>query len=90
MDPGRIEMKKRIKLSRSEKAIERAVNRGEFRTASREEFKRIAVAIARRKKDAVLNIRVNSQDLQSIKQKAKRLGIPYQTFVSELIHQYAA
>ncbi len=83
-------MKKRIKLSRSEKAIERAVNRGEFRPASREEFNRIAAAIARRKKDAVLNIRVNSQDLQSIKQKAKKLGIPYQTFVSELIHQYAA
>ena len=42
------------------------------------------------KKDAVLNIRINSRDLDSIKQKAKQMGIPYQTFVSELIHQYAA
>ncbi len=83
-------MKKRVTLTRSEQAIERAVARGEYRPAPREEFKRIAEAIARRKKDAVLNIRVNSHDLESIKQKAKKMGIPYQTFVSELIHQYAA
>jgi predicted DNA binding CopG/RHH family protein len=80
---------KRIKLSRSEKAIEAALVRGEYRPVKKAEFDRIAEAIARRKKDAVLNIRVNSQDLDSIKQKSKQMGIPYQTFVSELIHQYA-
>ena len=80
---------KNIKLSRSEKAIEAALIRGEYRPVKKAEFDRIAEAIARRKKDAVLNIRVNSHDLNSIKQKAKRMGIPYQTFVSELIHQYA-
>ena len=82
-------MKKRIKLTRSEQAFERAAARGEFRPASQEEFNRIAGAIARRKKDAVLNIRVNGEDLEIIKQKARKMGIPYQTFVSELIHQYA-
>ena len=56
---------------------------------SRAEFDEIAQAIARRKKDAVLNIRVNSQDLATIKQKAKNLGVPYQTLVSELLHHYA-
>jgi len=80
---------KNIKLSRSEKAIEAALVRGEYRPVKKAEFDRIAEAIARRKKDAVLNIRVNSQDLDSIKRKAKQMGIPYQTFVSELIHQYA-
>ena len=80
---------KRINLSRSEKAIEKALLRGKYRPVKEEEFNRIAEAIARRKKDAVLNIRVNSQDLESIKEKSKRMGIPYQTFVSELIHQYA-
>lgn len=83
-------MKKKIRLTRGEQAFERAAARGEFRPASQEEFDRIAEAIARRKKDAVLNIRVNSEDLESIKQKAKKLGIPYQSFVSELIHRYAA
>ena len=77
-------------LTRTERAIERALLKGEYRPASRAEFNRIAQAIARRKKDAVLNIRVNSRDLESLKQKARRMGIPYQTFVSELIHHYAA
>ena len=80
---------KKIKLSRSERAIEAALVRGEYRPVKKAEFDRIAEAIARRKKNAVLNIRVNSQDLDNIKQKAKQMGIPYQTFVSELIHQYA-
>ncbi len=82
-------MKKKIRLTRSEQAFERAAARGEFRPASQEEFNRIAEAIARRKKDAVLNIRVNTTDLEIIKRKAREVGIPYQTFVSELIHQYA-
>ena len=81
---------KKTRLTKEEKAIESASLRGEYRTVSKDEFDRIAGAIARRKKDAVLNIRVNSEDLEIIKQKAKKMGIPYQTFVSELIHQYAA
>ncbi len=81
---------KKIKLSRSEKAIEQALLRGEYRPVKQAEFDRIAEAAARRKKDAVLNIRINSQDLANIKDKARRMGIPYQSFVSELIHRYAA
>ena len=44
----------------------------------------------RRKKDAVLNMRVNRQDLAGLKQKARRLGVPYQSFISELLHHFAA
>lgn len=83
-------MKKKIRLTRSEQAFERAAARGEFRPASQEEFNRVAEELARRRKDAVLNIRVNSHDLESLKKKTKKMGIPYQTFVSELIHKYAA
>lgn len=81
---------KRAKLSRSEKSIESALLKGEYRPVPPEEFDAIARAVARRRKDAVLNIRVNSQDLASIKRKAKDLGVPYQTLVSELLHHYAA
>jgi len=45
--------------------------------------------VARRKKDAVLNIRVNHEDLHEIKGKAKKLGVRYQSFISELLHQVA-
>lgn len=81
---------RRNQLTRSERSIEDALLRGEFRPVSQSEFKRVAEAIKRRKKDKVLNIRINSDDLDRLKQKAKKLGVPYQTFVAELLHQYAA
>ena len=40
-------------------------------------------------RDAVLNIRVNSWDLAQIKQKAQKLGIKYQTLISEILHKVA-
>ncbi len=81
---------KKMRLTKGERAIEQALLRGEYRPVPKAEFDRIAAMIARRRKDAVLNIRVNSQDLANIKQKARKLGVPYQAFVSELIHQYGA
>jgi predicted DNA binding CopG/RHH family protein len=81
---------KRFKLTKEEKALEAALERGEYRPVSAKDEQLIAAAIARRKKDAVLNIRVNSEDLSQIKVKAHRLGVPYQTFISEVLHRVAA
>jgi len=80
---------RRIKLTRAEQAIEDAVSRGEYAPVSKEKFKEIAQALAHRRKDAVLNIRINSYDLKAIKQKAQRHGIKYQTFIAELLHRVA-
>ncbi len=80
---------RKIKLTRQEKAIEDALVRGEYVDVPKEEFDRIARMIAAYKKDAVLNIRVNSQDLRHIKEKAKKLGVKYQTFISEILHRVA-
>ncbi len=80
---------RRTKLTREERQIENELIRGEWRDVSKEEFSRIARALALRRKDAVLNIRINSQDLKNIKQKARKLGIKYQTFISELLHRIA-
>ena len=49
----------------------------------------IAKALNRRKKDAVLNVRINRKDLEDIKKKAKKLGIRYQTFIAEILHKVA-
>ena len=78
---------RKIKLSKEEQAIEDHLE--EFVPAQKKEFERIAQALEIRKKDAVLNIRINKYDLESIKQKAKRLGIKYQTFISEILHKIA-
>jgi predicted DNA binding CopG/RHH family protein len=80
---------RQTKLSRREREIERALIHGEYVDVDPDTFRSIAQAIVRRRKDAVLNIRMNSQDLRLIKQKAKKLGIKYQTFISEFLHRIA-
>jgi len=80
---------RRINFTRQEKAIENSLLKGEYSNVSKRDFMGIAESIAARRKDAVLNIRVNSGDLASIKQKANRFGVKYQTLISELIHRIA-
>jgi hypothetical protein len=80
----------KFKLTKEERAIEKALLRGDYKPVPPAEFDRIVAMLKRRRKDAVLTIRVNSQDLANIKKKAKARGIPYQTLVSELLHTYAA
>ena len=50
----------------------------------------MADSIAARKKNMTLTIRVNSQDINRIKKFSKTKGIPYQTYLSEVIHRVAA
>ena len=78
---------RKIKLTREERMIEESLER--FVPVDKQEYEQIIHAIATRKKDAVLNIRVNSHDLANIKHKAERLGVKYQTFISEFIHRIA-
>ena len=78
-----------IRLTRQEKVVENSLLQGDYIDVNKGEFETIAQAIVARKKDAVLNIRVNSRDLKTIKQKAQRLGIRYQTLISELLHRIA-
>jgi predicted DNA binding CopG/RHH family protein len=77
------------KLTRDEREIENTLLKGEYIDVGPQEFKNVANIIKSRKKDAVLNIRVNSGDLKIIKKKAEKFGIGYQTFISELIHRVA-
>ncbi len=80
---------KKIKLTSEERKIEKDLLEGVYKPVSSSELRAVSEAIARRKKDAVLNIRVNSKDLEYIKHKARKLGIKYQTFISEIIHKVA-
>ena len=80
---------RKMNLTRQEKAIEESLLHGEYANVDKSTFIAIAEAVAARKKDAVLNIRVNSQDLKTIKQRAEKLGVRYQTFISEILHRVA-
>ena len=78
---------RKVKLTREERWIEDHAE--EFVPVSREEYNEIAQTLEARKKDAVLSLRVNSHDLETIKQKARKLRVKYQTFISELLHRVA-
>ena len=80
---------KKIHLTREEREIMQGIERDEFIPVKGKELKDAADAIAARKKDATLTIRVNSQDIHRIKKMAVKKGIPYQSYISEVIHRVA-
>lgn len=78
---------RKIKLSRYEQSIEDSIH--EYVPVSKEEMEEIRRSIEARRKNTVLNIRINQGDLDSLKLKAKKLGVKYQTFISEILHKVA-
>jgi len=42
------------------------------------------------KKNKRINIRLSLNDLEALKTQAVELGLPYQTLVSSILHQYAS
>ena len=83
-------MKKIIKLTKDEKNLLRSIERGEWKATTRKEDLRQYQEAAHRtlRKDARLNIRISSHDLQVLRKVAAEEGLPYQTFVSSLLHKY--
>lgn len=61
-----------FKLNREEKRIEAEVMRGEWKSVDPERFKRISEALARARKDAVISLRLNSEDLAAFKKRQRR------------------
>lgn len=80
---------KKFKLTKYEQRIEDAIGRGEYVPVSEKESKRIAEQIAAYRKDAVISLRINSQDLKCIKDKARKYGVPYQRYITEILHRFA-
>ncbi|MBF0619442.1 MAG: hypothetical protein HQL19_04680 [Candidatus Omnitrophica bacterium] len=79
----------KIKLDAEEREIMNAIERDEYVSVGGKELRAVADAIAARKKDMSLTIRVNRQDINRIKKFSLAKGIPYQTYLSEVIHQVA-
>lgn len=80
---------KKYKLTKEEKEIENALLRGEYIPIKGKELENIEKALKLRRKDITMTIRVNSEDIKKIKNKAKKLGVKYQSYISEVIHQVA-
>lgn len=80
-----------MKFDKEEHEILDAYESGTLRTSvpSRREIIRIR-SIARNtfRKDRRITIRLYEHDLKGIQKKAMEKGIPYQTLISGMIHQY--
>jgi len=86
-----------VKLDEEEQeisdAVDQAIDRGELRSVDNLEeslaFAKDASANFFRK-DARVTLRLSSGDLNRLKQKAAYKGLPYQTFIASVLHEYAA
>ena len=80
-----------MKLDKEEKGILDAYEKGKMKTSSPTK-KEIADAKAMAentfRKDRRVTIRLYDHDLKGIQKKALEKGMPYQTLISAMIHQY--
>ncbi len=84
--------KKRI-FDPEEKALLDSFEKGEWKSVPQlnsEKKKAKAAAANYFKKDARINIRIAGPDLLKVKQIAAYEGIPYQTFISSVLHKVAS
>jgi predicted DNA binding CopG/RHH family protein len=81
------------KLSREEKELADAFEKGELRSvkAKAAEMKSYReYARATFLKDKRVNIRISTKDLDGVRKKAVEEGIPYQTLISSIIHKFVS
>lgn len=80
-------------LDFEEKALMNSVARGEWgRTSHFSKQKAFAKKTAENffRKDARITLRLSAYDLEQLKKRAAYKGLPYQTFIASVLHEYAA
>ena len=86
-------MKKPEFLDDEEQSIIKAYKAGEFKPVKDETAARkTAVQAARRylRKDARINVRLSTADLEMLKCRAAEEGLPYQTLIASILHKYVS
>lgn len=86
-------MKKKFKLTKEEKEIEKFLDSADWEEAS-DELKNKIIQTAKngvtnRKREARVNIRMTQSDVDMIRQLAEEEGLGYQTLMSSVLHKYA-
>lgn len=79
------------KLDKEERDILESFEKGELKSAKnleerKKDLKEYAKATIR--KDKRLNIRISSRDLNELQRKAIHEGLPYQTYISSILHKF--
>ena len=81
----------KTKLTKEEKEILDSFEKGEWvPVANLSKRKKELAEYARNtlRKDKRLNIRISERDLIELQRKAVKEGLPYQTYVSSIIHKF--
>ncbi len=76
-----------IKLDDFEKEIENDAE--QFVKVSKKSKQKIKKIIKKANEKNRVTLRLNNQILELIKKKAQEEGLPYQTFISSILHKYA-
>jgi len=79
-------------LDEQERDIRDAIERGELIPVPNEEAvkeKLVRAARATLAKNRHISIRLSEKDLTRLRARASKLGIPYQTLIGSILHQYA-
>lgn len=82
-----------FELDKNEKAILKDFEAGKLKSVSGAKKKASTYRQYARQtlnKARNINIRLSNKDLQKIKMRAIEKGIPYQTLISSLLHQFSA
>ena len=86
-------MKKKPALDQDEETLIAEYERGAFRPVKNQDMARKeAMEAARRylRKDARINIRLSTADLDMLKQRAAEEGLPYQSLIASILHKYVS
>ena len=75
-----------IKLDKDEKNIEKSIS--QYRKASSKKVAAVEKIIHKANEKKNISLRVNSHDLEQLKLKAEKEGLPYQTLLSSIIHKF--
>jgi predicted DNA binding CopG/RHH family protein len=81
----------KTRLSKEETKILASFEKGEWVPVKNPSERRKALAEYARntlKKDKRLNIRISERDLIELQKKAVKEGLPYQTYVSSILHKF--
>lgn len=80
-------------LDREERELLRSVETGEWKPVrhQEQEIERYReVARSTFKKDRRVHVQLSSKDLEALKKRALREGVPYQTLISSILHKYVS
>ena len=74
------------KLLADEKAIENEIEN--LQPVSAAKKKKIENIITQAKKNRSISLRISNFDLEKLKERAEKEGIPYQTLINSILHKY--